>query len=101
MERENLPDRQGSLWPSTYEHLAEELILLSQHDGQNARGLRGVGRIARTVLKRKIVIIDLPEKLCSLDRHRAEVVLAVGIVFRREKSETAYKGKGLGGERFV
>jgi len=70
---------------------AGELILLCQHDGQDARGLGRVGRVlgasriaVQFALGIQRVIVDFPEDLMALDGEGAEVVLAVGVVVRGE-----------------
>jgi hypothetical protein len=62
-------------------------ILLSEHDGEDAKRLLGIGRIFRPEFSREIEVIDLPEEFLALELERAEVVLAVRIVVRVEVVE--------------
>ena len=62
-------------------------VLLRQHDREDTLGhvlVRGVGR---AVVEITIVAIDLPEDRLAGILEAAEIVLAVGIVVRREGVE--------------
>lgn len=48
-------------------------------------------------LKRKVVVVDSPEEVSAIVGDRAEVVFAVGIVFRREDVEISHQRQNLGG----
>ena len=59
------------------------LVLVGEHHGEDAQGLRRVGGVGRVVLCLRIVVVDLPEEPLSLEVEGAEVVLAVGVVLPR------------------
>jgi hypothetical protein len=56
------------------------LVLTCKHDRQNPRGLFGIGRIFRSELTERVVVVDLPEELLAGDFEAAEVVLAVRVI---------------------
>jgi hypothetical protein len=72
-------------------------ILLGKEDGQDAIGLRRIGRIGRVELVVAIGQVDLPEDGSAVMIETAEVVLAVRIVVRVERLEgtDAFGNRGL------
>jgi hypothetical protein len=63
-----------------YNPLPARLVLVGEHDSEDAQGLRRVGGIGGAVLELRIVVVDLPEEPLSLEVEGAEVVLTVGVV---------------------
>jgi hypothetical protein len=80
-------------WVDNLGHGREGLVLLSQEDGEDALGLRRVGRVRRAVPKLVVVVIDFPEHGLAVELEAPEVVLAVGVVLARERIEGADSGK--------
>lgn len=74
------------------------LILLRQHDGQNASGLRRIGRIIRAKIQRLIEIVDLPKHALVRNLYGAEVVLVIRIVIGAEAGEALNGGDCSGRE---
>ena len=71
---------------------AAGLVFGREHDRQHAQGLRRVARVFAPHVPASaeagpVVIVDLPENLVSAMLERAEVVLAVRVVVRREAVE--------------
>ena len=56
------------------------LILLGQHDGDDALGDRRIGGIGRVIRERLVEIIDFEKDGVAVSFERAEVVLAKGVV---------------------
>lgn len=77
------------------EGVAGWLVFVREHDGQNARRLRQIGRVLATTFELVVIIIDLEIDPLAVVVEIPEIVFAVGIDFRVELVE------GLDGSKDV
>ena len=71
-------------------------VLLSQHDGQHARGYAGIGRVRRVPGQGKIVVVNLLDHLVPGGREAGAIALAIGIVVGVEGVEARDRSQDRG-----
>jgi hypothetical protein len=72
------------------------LVLVSAHDRQNAVRDGQISRIGRTNRFREVMVVNLEEVVRCAEINGAEAVLAVRIVIRRERIESADRTEQFG-----
>jgi hypothetical protein len=72
---------------SNSRRLQQRSVFVRAHDDEDARRLRGIGRVGGAERAGRIVVIDFPEVVLVVDHDGAEVVLTMRIVLGRELAE--------------
>lgn len=71
-------------------HREGRLVLVREHERQDAARDGGVARVRRAVLEIEVVVIDFPVERRAVEHEGAEIVLAPGVALRREGVEVTH-----------